>query len=452
MRYENNWESLNSRPVPQWFADAKFGIFIHWGLYSVPAFTKVGDYAEWYAKQLEEGKPEVKAFHERVYTQKKYEDFVGDFKAELFDADQWAKLFRKTGAKYINFVSKHHDGFCMYKSDYAWNWNSVDVGPHRDFCAELKKALEGTGVRFGVYHSVYDWYHPFYLQDPEKYALEVFIPMLKELILKYEPATLFTDGEWDHESSVWHSTDFLTWLYNDSPVRDYIVPNDRWGKETRGRLGGNFTTEYGWIQGGQRIEDITLDRPFEECRGIGGSFGLNRMEGIEDYLSTKALLVTLCDLVSKGGNFLLNIGPAADGTIPVIMEERLLQMGKWLEVNGDAIYGTKTVIKALASGREAASEIDRFLGGDGDISEKLVTTEAPSQAIGRIEGFACLARAEECFLEPDERRQDFRPISAGICDAAICGEAERCLQCDLRFGITGHRLWSDYSAEKEAAK
>ncbi len=97
-------------------------------------------------------------------------------------------------------------------------------------------------------------------------------------------------------------------------------------------------------------------------------------------------------------------------------------------------------------------EIDRFLGGDGDISEKLVTTEAPSQAIGRIEGFACLARAEECFLEPDERRQDFRPISAGICDAAICGEAERCLQCDLRFGITGHRLWSDYSAEKEAAK
>lgn len=350
MRYENNWESLNSRPVPQWFADAKFGIFIHWGLYSVPAFTKVGDYAEWYAKQLEEGKPEVKAFHERVYPQKKYEDFVGDFKAELFDADQWAKLFRKSGAKYINFVSKHHDGFCMYKSDYAWNWNSVDVGPHRDFCVELKKALEGTGVRFGVYHSVYDWYHPFYLQDPEKYALEVFIPMLKELILKYEPATLFTDGEWDHESSVWHSTDFLTWLYNDSPVRDYIVPNDRWGKETRGRLGGNFTTEYGWIQGGQRIEDITLDRPFEECRGIGGSFGLNRMEGTDDYLSAKALLVTLCDLVSKGGNFLLNIGPAADGTIPVIMEERLLQMGKWLEVNGEAIYGTSIYTKQQQKG------------------------------------------------------------------------------------------------------
>ena len=119
---------------------------------------------------------------------------------------------------------------------------------------------------------------------------------------------------------------------------------------------------------------------------------------------------------------------------------------------GDAIYGTKTVIKGVASGRKAASEIDRYLGGDGDISEKLCTVEAPSQAIGRIEGFGYLERAEECFLKPEERKGDFRPISAGICDSAICGEAERCLQCDLRFTITGHRLWSDYSADKEAAK
>lgn len=120
---------------------------------------------------------------------------------------------------------------------------------------------------------------------------------------------------------------------------------------------------------------------------------------------------------------------------------------------GDALAGSKkTVIKAVASGRAAASEIDRFLGGDGDISETLVHTEAPSQAIGRIEGFAYKERAEECFRAPAERKADFRPISAGICDSAICGEAERCLQCDLRFGITGHRLWSDYTADKEATK
>lgn len=351
MKYENNWESLNSRPVPQWFADAKFGIFIHWGLYSVPAFTGKGQYAEWYKMQLGDTESPAAVFHNRVYGKSfLYEDFVKDFKAELFDAHRWAELFAHSGAKYINFVSKHHDGFCMYKTDYAWNWNSVDVGPHRDFLRELKDALDGTGVRFGVYHSVYEWEHPLYLENPERYATEHLIPMLRELIEKYQPATLFTDGEWEHPSCVWHSTEFLQWLYNESSVRDFIVPNDRWGRETRGHLGGNFTTEYGIIDGNRKIEDITLDRPFEECRGIGKSFGLNRNEELEDYLTAKELLETLCSLVSKGGNFLLNIGPAADGTIPVIMEERLRQMGRWLKVNGEAIYSSSVYTKKAQPG------------------------------------------------------------------------------------------------------
>lgn len=351
MMYENSWESLNSRPVPEWFADAKFGIFIHWGLYSVPAYTDKGVYAEWYMQQYRDEKTGAYAFHNRVYgPDTRYEDFVADFKAELFDAKKWAELFRKSGAKYINLVSKHHDGFCMYKSDYAWNWNSVDVGPHRDFARELKDALEGTGVRFGVYHSIYEWFHPLYLKDPEQYAVEHLIPMLKELVEKYQPATLFTDGEWEHPSSVWHSTEFLQWLYNESSVKDYVVPNDRWGKETRGHVGGNFTTEYGWVSGEDRIEDVVLDRPFEECRGIGKSFGLNRNEDLADYMTAKELLQTLCSLVSKGGNFLLNIGPAADGTIPVIMEERLLQMGDWLRVNGEAIYGSRVYSKEQQPG------------------------------------------------------------------------------------------------------
>lgn len=350
-KYENNWQSLNARPVPAWFEDAKFGIFIHWGLYSVPAYTQNGAYAEWYWKQLEEEGSEAGAFHKRVYGENvHYEDFVSGFGAELFDAKKWAELFKKAGAKYINLVSKHHDGFCLYKSAHAWNWNSVDVGPHRDFLMELKTAMEGTGVRFGVYHSVYEWFHPLYLKDPEEYALKHLHPMLKELIETYQPATLFTDGEWDHPDSVWHSTEFLQWLYNESSVKDYIVPNDRWGKGTRGHFGGNFTTEYGVIEGDKRIEDVELDRPFEECRGIGKSFGFNRNEGAEDYLTAKELLTILCDLVSKGGNLLLNIGPAADGTIPAIMEERLLQMGQWLSVNGEAIYGTRLYSKARQKG------------------------------------------------------------------------------------------------------
>ena len=351
MVYENNWQSLNSRPVPQWFGDAKFGIFIHWGLYSVPAYTGRGEYAEWYMQQIRNPEHPSRKFHDRTYGPgAKYEDFVGGFKAELFDANAWAKLFQKAGAKYINLVSKHHDGFCLYPSAYAWNWNSWDVGPHRDFCMELREAMEGTGVKFGVYHSVYEWFHPLYLKNPEEYALMHLHPMLKELIERYQPWTLFTDGEWDHPSETWHSTEFLTWLYNESSVRDFIVPNDRWGRETRGHLGGNFTTEYGYISGHQKIEDINLDRPFEECRGIGKSFGLNRIETTDDYMTAKELLETLCSLVAKGGNFLLNIGPAADGTIPVIMEERLLQMGSWLDVNGDAIYGTEIYTKEPQEG------------------------------------------------------------------------------------------------------
>lgn len=351
MKYENNWQSLSARKVPEWFEDAKFGIFIHYGLYSVPAYTENGQYAEWYMMQLKDENSEAAKFHKRVYGDNfKYEDFVSGFKAELFDADKWAKLFADSGAKYINITSKHHDGYCLWKSDHAWNWNSVDTGPHIDFLAELKKAMEGSGVHFGVYHSVYEWFHPLYLKNPEEYAIKHLHPMLKELIEKYQPDTLFTDGEWDHDSSVWHSTEFLTWLFNESSVKDNIVVNDRWGKETRGRVGGYFTTEYGLIDNGRHIEDITLDRPFEECRGIGKSFGLNRIEGVDDYLSAKELIEMLCSLVSKGGNFLLNIGPAADGTIPVIMEERLLQIGEWLKVNGDAIYASRLYTKKTQDG------------------------------------------------------------------------------------------------------
>lgn len=420
MRYENNWSSLNQRPVPEWFADAKFGIFIHWGLYSVPAFSKHTEYAEWYRKQLDSPEHPSRLFHDRVYGPDfKYEDFAGMFKAELFNADEWAELFEKSGAKYINLVSKHHDGFCMFKSDYAWNWNSVDVGPHRDFCAELKAALDKTDVRFGVYHSVYEWFNPLYLKNPEEYAVRHLIPMLKELVEKYRPATLFTDGEWEHESSVWHSTDFLTWLYNESSVKDYIVPNDRWGKETRGRLGGNFTTEYGTIDGTITLDEVKDPRPFEECRGIGHSFGLNRAEKTDDYMTPRELLELLCSLVSSGGNFLLNVGPAADGTIPVIMQERLLQMGAWLGVNGEAIYGTRKYtankengVYYTKKGDAVYAIVNRFPFGEitlqnVDYTEGIKASLLGSDAEIRVKnnaGKACLTFDP---LNPDEMKSDW---------------------------------------------
>ncbi len=339
--------SINSRPVPGWFEDAKFGIFIHWGIYSVPAYAPRGHYAEWYGRHCDENQEDptqqlYREYHLKTYGEKfRYNDFVKDFKAEAFDADAWISLFADAGARYMNLVSKHHDGFCMYGTDYAPNWNSVDVGPHRDFCAELRRACEGSPVRFGVYHSVYEWYHPLMRIDPERYALEHLLPMLRELIEKYQPNTLFTDGEWSHPSSVWHSTDFLTWLYNESSVRDFIVPNDRWGSETRGRLGGNLTTEYGYVGSGDGSDALIADRVSEECRGIGKSFGWNKFETVEDYLSEDELIRLFVDLISRGSNLLLNVGPTADGRIPVIMEERLRQIGAWLAVNGEAVYGSR---------------------------------------------------------------------------------------------------------------
>ncbi len=341
MHYENNWQSLNSREVPQWFEDAKFGIFIHWGLYSVPAYAPKGCYSEWYAYHCDretDNDMRYRDFHVKHYGKNfKYNDFVPMFTAENFDAKEWVQLFEDAGAKYMNLVSKHHDGYCLYQSDYAWNWNSVDTGPHRDFCRELADACESSDVKFGVYHSLYEWFHPLYLKNPEEYAVKHLIPMLKELIEKYRPHTLFADGEWEQPCSVWHSTEFLQWLYNESSVKDFIVPNDRWGSETRGRLGGNLTTEYGRTG----VEDDSMllkGRISEECRGIGASFGWNRFETSDDYMTAEALICMLVDLVSRGSNFLLNIGPEPDGRIPVIMQERLRQMGKWLKVNGEGIY------------------------------------------------------------------------------------------------------------------
>jgi alpha-L-fucosidase len=351
MPYVANWASINARPVPAWFEDAKFGIFIHWGLYSVPAFTRRDWYAEWYQMQLEEQKaPEVLAFHNRAYGESfRYADFAGLFQAPLFDAKEWVGLFERAGARYMNLTSKHHYGFCLFPSSYAWNWNSVDVGPHRDFCGELREACEGSTVRFGVYHSLYEWFHPLYRTNPERFALEHLQPMMKELVERYQPHTLFTDGEWEQPSEIWHSTEFLQWLYNDSSVRDFIVPNDRWGTETRKqRLGGNITTEYDYQA--LLADDAPLAKPFEECRGIGRSFGFNRAETCEDYLSGAQLVEMLVELVSSGGNLLLNVGPAADGSIPAIQQERLLQIGAWLRVNGEGIYGSRKHLRSTQSG------------------------------------------------------------------------------------------------------
>lgn len=165
-QYTPTWESIDSRPTPSWFEDAKFGIFIHWGLFSVPAWgptdASVYDkYAEWYWNILtNSGSPVYKNFndfHNRVYgSDFKYSSFVKDFKCEMFNPDQWADIFKQSGAKYVVLTSKHHEGFTLWPSAQAWNWNSVDVGPHRDLAGDLINSVRAEGLRMGYYYSLYE--------------------------------------------------------------------------------------------------------------------------------------------------------------------------------------------------------------------------------------------------------------------------------------------------------
>ncbi len=335
--FEPNWESIDSRQNPQWFTDAKFGIFIHWGVYSVPAWGPKGKYSEWYWNDMQNKDGETWKFHESTYgADFQYQDFAPDFKAELFDPAHWADVFKRSGAKYIVLTSKHHEGFCLWPSQESWNWNSIDVGPHRDLAGDLTTAVKAAGLKMGFYYSMYEWFNPLYKSDVNRYVDQHMLPQLKDLVLRYEPSIVWPDGEWDHPSETWRSTEFLAWLFNESPVKDDVVVNDRWGKDCRSKHGGFYTTEYG------NYGDVEgTHKDWEECRGIGASFGYNRNETLDDYSKPADLIKLIAETVAHGGNLLLDIGPTADGRIPVIMEQRLIQIGEWLGVNGEAIYGTR---------------------------------------------------------------------------------------------------------------
>ncbi|WP_136464788.1 alpha-L-fucosidase [Flagellimonas onchidii] len=347
--YEANWESLDKRPVADWFEDAKFGIFIHWGPYSVPSWSPKGTYEEWY-QQWFTGQSifgngtftgqEIPEFHKKTYGEDfNYIDFGKEWKAELYNPEKWAEIFKKSGAKYVIMTSKHHDGFTLWPNKHAtesrgYLWNSVETGPKRDLVGDYVKAMKDAGLKAGLYYSLYEWFHPWYQLGSEKFVKDYYHPQFKDLVTNYKPDLIYADGEWDHGDDYWKSTELLAWLFNDSPVKDNVVINDRWEKGQRHKHGGYFTTEY-------LREEVKFNKPWEEIRGMGLSFGYNRNEDIEDYNSPEMLILMLADIVSQGGNLCINVGPTGAGKIPVIMQERLMQIGQWLEVNGDAIYGTR---------------------------------------------------------------------------------------------------------------
>lgn len=264
--YEPNWKSLDQRPMPKWFNEAKIGIFVHWGVYAVPAYRPVGNeryasYAEWYQVDVMKKPGAGQHFHNRVYgTDFEYRQFAHLFKVELFNPDQWADLFKRAGAKYVVLTSKHHDGYCLWPATNAYfkNWNSMEVGPKQDLVGELTNAVRKEGLKMGLYFSLLEWETPppsrkknpylpseksgKYQIPADKYIPEHIIPQLKELVTNYKPSIIFSDGSWDETSIYWGSESFLSWLYNNAANKDEVVVNHRWGKDSHDKHGDFYST------------------------------------------------------------------------------------------------------------------------------------------------------------------------------------------------------------------
>ncbi|XP_053254772.1 tissue alpha-L-fucosidase isoform X2 [Podarcis raffonei] len=271
-RYTPDWPSLDARPLPGWFDAAKVGVFVHWGVFSVPAWGSEWFWWHWRGEKQPDFDRFVQA---RFPPGTSYADFAPRFTAHDFQPRQWARLFQQAGARYVVLTTKHHEGFTNWGSNVSWNWNSVDTGPHRDLVGELGDALRERNIHYGLYHSLFEWFNPLYLLDKKNgfksqfFVYGKILPELYELVLRYKPDLIWSDGDWEAPDTYWNSTSFLAWLYNDSPVKELV------------------------------------------------------------------------QTVSYGGNYLLNVGPTKEGVIAPVFQERLLALGKWLGINGEAIYESK---------------------------------------------------------------------------------------------------------------
>ncbi len=370
--YEANPGSLSAHKAPNWWKDGKLGIFIHWGVYSVPAWAPTGlqylGYAEWYwAFQQVPGTPTWQHHLQTYGPNVVYDDFIPQFRAERFDPDAWIKLFEEAGAKYFVLTAKHHDGFNLWPTRTS-DRNSARMGPHRDLVGDLFAAAHRADdrVKPGLYYSVPEWFSPApkpadhqgvgplplfggeairrnaYTQLPvdytgykpvADYAKDVMIPSVEELIHEYHPNVLWCDiggNSTYYQSDRWIA-DFYNAAQRTNP--EGVVVDDRCGEA--GKTHKDFTTAEYSTDGSYPTGD------WEATRGMGYSFGYNQAETDAEYLTPLEIIKTLVDSVAHGGNLLLDIGPKADGTIPEVMTTRLHALGDWLKVNGRAIYGSR---------------------------------------------------------------------------------------------------------------
>ena len=355
--FEPTEDSLSRHQVPAWFNDAKLGIFVHWGLYSVPGYAprearefrieeageqqkRLNPYAEWYYNSVRIKDSPTAEFHLNAYgADYNYYNFARTFNAasKRWNPAVWADLFRDTGARYVVLTTKHHDGFAL--------WPSLVKNPHlradeshseRDLVGELTNAVRHAGMKMGFYYSgLYDWSFgsgPFLAKDNSAQAVREQGPeypayadaQWRELMARYHPDILWNDIGYSPGSE---ALKIAAEFYNSAP--DGLI-NNRWRPY---KFHDFITPEYA------KLDAISSEK-WEECRGLGKSFGLNRVEGSAETITPSALVALLVDVVSKNGNLLLDVGPEPDGTIPAIQIERLHQLGTWLKQNGEAIFGT----------------------------------------------------------------------------------------------------------------
>jgi len=359
VKYEPTLSSLDKHPLPEWYDDAKLGIFIHWGLYSVPGWavltpegTKLSEqeylkrnpYAEWYLNTLRlDGSP-TQAYHKEHYgANYDYYNFADTFNKEIqkWKPDEWAHVFKMAGARYVVLTSKHHEGFTLWPSDTP-NPTLPKDRQHasRDVVGELTAAVRAQGMKMGLYYSGgYDWtFVPGPISDwkmahavePQSEAYGKYADAhVRELIAKYRPSVLWNDIDYPKSG---HPLEIMAEYYNAVP--DGVI-DDRFGVKHADFVSPEYET----------LKRVSAKK-WEECRGLGKSFGYNRAEGDAQTIKKDELIYLLVDIVSKNGNLLLDVGPEADGTIPAVQLDRLEALGAWLAQNGEGIYGTHPWKKA----------------------------------------------------------------------------------------------------------
>ncbi|MDR1525093.1 MAG: alpha-L-fucosidase [Tannerella sp.] len=348
--FQPDWENIaGNYKFPEWFSDAKFGIFIHWGVYAVPAFVN-----EWYPRNMyQKDSPEYKHHIAKwgTHTEFGYKDFIPMFKAEKFDADEWAELFEEAGARYVVPVAEHHDGFSMYDSELN-KWNAVKMGPGKDITALLKNAVEKRGMVFGLstHRAENAWFYnggmafPSDVQDTtislygRRYNKEAYtedfarewLAHTYELINRYEPKLIWFDWTVNHPVLMPYFNRFMAYYYNNAlDWGESVVVNTKQGYPTNIQV---------WdVERGKSGKMMRF--PWQTDTSAGKK-SWSFVEG-EENKTPEQIVHDLIDIVSKNGNLLLNIGPRADGTITDEQKDILRSIGKWLKVNGDAIYGTR---------------------------------------------------------------------------------------------------------------